>query len=132
MQCDCNTVRPGSEFGAQVFQHLVSACGGSALEPRYPMGYLERVHTVRHKRRLVARVRRLKGQIEAVERALLEERGCEAVVHTIAAARGAMNALAAEVLCEHIEEHLGSPRIPGAERTRAAKELARVIRQFVG
>jgi DNA-binding FrmR family transcriptional regulator len=90
------------------------------------------MHTVRHKKRLVARIRRVKGQIEAVERALTEERGCEEVVRTIAAARGAMNALAAEVLCDHLEDHLAAPRISKGEREEAATELARVIRQFVG
>jgi DNA-binding FrmR family transcriptional regulator len=89
------------------------------------------MHTVRHKKKLVARVRRVKGQIEAVERALDEERGCEEVVRTIAAARGAINALAAEVLCDHLTEHLGAPRVSMAERSGAASELARVIRQFV-
>lgn len=90
------------------------------------------MHTVRHKKKLVARVRRVKGQIEAVERALTEERGCEEVVRTIAAARGAMNALAAEVLCDHLEDHLAAPRVSSDARAAAATELARVLRQFVG
>lgn len=90
------------------------------------------MHTVRHKKKLVVRVRRVKGQIEAVERALNEERGCEEVVRTIAAARGAINALAAEVLCDHLEEHLAHPRVPSGARTLAAAELARVIREFMG
>ena len=90
------------------------------------------MHTIHHKKRLVARVRRVKGQIEAVERALVEERGCEEVVRTIAAARGAINALAAEVLCDHVEDHLAAPRITGTNRAAAANELARVIRQFIG
>ena len=90
------------------------------------------MHTVRHKKKLVARIRRVKGQIEAVERALTEERGCEEVVRTIAAARGAINALAAEVLCDHLEDHLAAPRVAKVEREAAATELARVIRQFVG
>jgi FrmR/RcnR family transcriptional regulator, repressor of rcnA expression len=90
------------------------------------------MHTVRHKKKLVARIRRVKGQIDAVERALTEERGCEEVVRTIAAARGAMNALAAEVLCDHLEDHLAAPRISKGDREAAATELARVIRQFVG
>jgi DNA-binding FrmR family transcriptional regulator len=87
---------------------------------------------VRHKKKLIARIRRVKGQIEAVERALTEERGCEQVVRTIAAARGAINALAAEVLCEHLEEHLGAARVRRGERAAAASELSRIIRQFVG
>jgi len=102
------------------------------LDTRYPPGYRAAMHTVRHKKKLVARIRRVKGQIEAVERALTEERGCEEVVRTIAAARGAINALAAEVLCDHLEDHLAAPRISKGEREVAATELARVIRQFVG
>jgi FrmR/RcnR family transcriptional regulator, repressor of rcnA expression len=102
------------------------------MDNRYPQGYRPRMHTVRHKRKLVARLRRVKGQIDAVERALTEERGCEEVVRTIAAARGAMNALAAEVLCDHLDDHLAAPRISKVEREGAATELARVIRQFVG
>jgi DNA-binding FrmR family transcriptional regulator len=90
------------------------------------------VHTVAHKKKLISRVRRVRGQIEAVERALVEEKGCEEVVRTIAAARGAINALAAEVLCDHLEDHLGSGRARNADRAAAATELARVIRQFVG
>ncbi len=89
------------------------------------------MHTVLPKKKLVARVRRVRGQIEAVEQALTEERGCEEVVRTIAAARGAIDALAAELLCDHIGEHLSAPRVSTKERTAAAAELARVIRQFM-
>jgi FrmR/RcnR family transcriptional regulator, repressor of frmRAB operon len=102
------------------------------MDTAYPPGYCVGMHTVRHKSTLIARVRRVKGQIEAVERALTDECSCEEVVRTIAAARGAMDALAAEVLCDHLEDHLAAPRIPKGARTLAAKELARVIRQFVG
>jgi DNA-binding FrmR family transcriptional regulator len=90
------------------------------------------MHTVRHKKRLVARVRRVRGQVEAVERALVDERDCEEVVRTLAAARGAINALAAEVLCDYVEEHLGPRRLPTSARAGAAAELSRVLRQFVG
>ncbi len=90
------------------------------------------MHTARHKQKLVARVRRVRGQIEAVERALEEERGCAEVVRTIAAARGAINALAAEVLCDHLAEHVGAQRLPAKARALATTELAHIIRQFVG
>jgi len=90
------------------------------------------MHTFRHKKKLVARIHRVKGQIAAVKRALTVERGCEEVVRTIAAARGAINAFAAEVLCGHLEDHLAAPRISKGEREVAATELARVIRYCVG
>jgi DNA-binding FrmR family transcriptional regulator len=89
------------------------------------------VHTVAHKKKLIARVRRVRGQVEAVERALEEERGCEEVVRTIAAARGAINALAAEVLVDHLQDHLVSGSKSGPLREAAAGELALVIRQFI-
>lgn len=95
-------------------------------------GIQKRVHTVAHKKKLIARVRRIRGQIEAVERALASERGCEEVMRTIAAARGAMNALAAEVLCDHLTDHLGAPRVSAKDRADAAAELSQIIRQFVG
>jgi DNA-binding FrmR family transcriptional regulator len=89
------------------------------------------VHTVAHRKKLIARVRRVRGQIEAVERALADERGCTEVVRTIAAARGGMNALAAEILCDHVTDHLAAPGVRSEERMSAASELSQVIRQFL-
>jgi DNA-binding FrmR family transcriptional regulator len=89
------------------------------------------MHTIKHKRALIARVRRVRGQIDAVEHALTEERGCEGVVQLIASARGAINALAAEVLCEHLTNHVSARGTPTAERARASAELEAVIRQLV-
>jgi DNA-binding FrmR family transcriptional regulator len=63
-------------------------------------------HTVRQKRQLLARARRLKGQVEAVERALVAERGCDEILQQLAAVRGAANGLMATVLEGHVDEHL--------------------------
>jgi DNA-binding FrmR family transcriptional regulator len=63
-------------------------------------------HTVREKQKLLNRVRRIKGQIEAIERALEEERGCVDVLQQITSCRGAMNGLLAVVLEDHIRTHL--------------------------
>jgi len=97
----------------------------------YPPGYAARVHTVRLKSKLVSRIRRVKGQLDAVERALSEERSCIDVIRTIAAARGAIDALAAEVVCDHLASHVAAPRISSRARASAAAELASVIRQLV-
>ena len=48
-------------------------------------------HTVREKQKLLNRVRRIRGQIEAIERALVEESGCDDVLQLITSCRGAMN-----------------------------------------
>ncbi len=59
-------------------------------------------HTIKEKTKLLNRVRRVRGQVEALERAVEEERGCSDVLHLVVAARGAMNSLMAEVIEDHI------------------------------
>ena len=66
-------------------------------------------HTVREKQKLLNRARRIRGQAEAIVRALEEEKGCEQVMHLIAGCRGAINGLLAEVVEEHIRTHLVDP-----------------------
>jgi len=90
------------------------------------------MHTIREKTKLIARVRRIRGQIDAVERLLAEERGCEEVMHAVVTARGAINSLATEILCGHLEDHLGPSRLPRKERTGRAADLVQVIRQCFG
>jgi DNA-binding FrmR family transcriptional regulator len=89
-------------------------------------------HTAKEKARLLSRVRRIRGQIEAVERALEAESGCSDVLQLLAGARGAMNGLMAEVIEDHIREHVASPAIQSdAERTKGADELVEVIRTYL-
>jgi DNA-binding FrmR family transcriptional regulator len=89
-------------------------------------------HTSKEKTKLLARVRRIRGQIEAVERALESESGCSDVLQLLAGARGAMNGLMAEVIEDHIREHVASPAIESdAERAKGADELVDVIRTYL-
>lgn len=89
-------------------------------------------HTVQKKIKLLGRVRRIRGQIEAVERALETEKGCSEILHQIAAARGAMNGLMTEVIEDHIQTHIANPAITNeAERTKGAEELIDVIRAYL-
>jgi FrmR/RcnR family transcriptional regulator, repressor of frmRAB operon len=89
-------------------------------------------HTVRDKQKLLARVRRIRGQVEAIERALDSEAGCERVMHLIAAARGAMSGLMAEVVEDHVRTHLvDSERYPDALNTEAADQLLDVVRAYL-
>ena len=63
-------------------------------------------HTVKDKQKLLNRVRRIRGQVDAIERALEEEKGCMDVLQQITSCRGAMNGLLAVVLEDHIRTHL--------------------------
>ncbi|MGC2323884.1 MAG: metal/formaldehyde-sensitive transcriptional repressor [Terriglobales bacterium] len=86
-------------------------------------------HTIRGKDKLTKRVRRVRGQIEALERALDAERPCGDVLQLIAAARGAMNSLMVEVLEDHIRHHVTSVR--GLKAEAETEELVGVLRSYL-
>ncbi len=60
----------------------------------------------REKTKLLQRVRRLRGQLDAVERALTAESDCGDQLMLLAAVRGGVNGLMGEVLETHIRFHL--------------------------
>jgi len=84
-------------------------------------------HTITKKKRLLNRVRRIRGQVEAVERALVEERGCAQIMLTLAASRGAIHGLMIELLEEHLHTHVVD-QADETDRHLAAKEVAQVFR----
>jgi DNA-binding FrmR family transcriptional regulator len=89
-------------------------------------------HTVREKQKLLARVRRIRGQVEAIERALDTEAGCEQVMHLLAGVRGAMAGLMAEVVEDHVRTHLvDAAKYPNALNTEAAGQLLEVVRTYL-
>jgi DNA-binding FrmR family transcriptional regulator len=89
-------------------------------------------HTIREKKKLLARVRRIRGQVEAIERALGSEAGCDQVMHLIAGARGAMAGLMAEVVEEHVRTHLvDAKKHPDALDTDATEQLLEVVRTYL-
>jgi DNA-binding FrmR family transcriptional regulator len=87
-------------------------------------------HTVSEKAKLLHRVRRVRGQVEAVERALEENKGCATVLHLIVAARGAMNSLMTEVIEDHIRLHVVHP-VKDVERARGAEELIEAVQAYL-
>jgi DNA-binding FrmR family transcriptional regulator len=89
-------------------------------------------HTIKEKSKLLGRVRRIRGQVEALERALEEERGCPEVMQQIAAVRGAINGLMAEVIEDHIRMHVANPSPEAeAERGEHTEELVEIIRAYL-
>ena len=89
-------------------------------------------HTTKDKDKLLARVRRIRGQIEAIERGLESEEECASVLQMMASARGALNGLMAEVMEGHIRFHVLAP--DGAKnqaQAEAAEDLVDVIRAYL-
>jgi FrmR/RcnR family transcriptional regulator, repressor of frmRAB operon len=90
------------------------------------------VHTVRDRSKLLNRVRRIRGQVVAIEELLEKDAECERVLHTIAACRGAIDGLLAEVLEDHIRYHVISPSSnPDSEQVQAAEELVDLLRTYL-
>ena len=93
---------------------------------------MEMTHTIKHKSKLIGRVRRLKGQIEAVERALEAELGCADVLMLVASVRGAVNGLTSELLEDHIRHHVVDPaHEQDPERAKGAADLIEVVRTYL-
>ena len=88
--------------------------------------------TTREKTKLVNRVRRIRGQIEAIERALEREVGCSDMLRIITSARGAINGLMAEVIEDYVRIRVVDPlRDPDAERALAAEEFIDIVHSYL-
>ncbi|MHB1155840.1 MAG: metal/formaldehyde-sensitive transcriptional repressor [Phycisphaerales bacterium] len=90
------------------------------------------MHTERDANRLLARVRRIKGQVEAIEHGLASRHPCGGILQQIAACRGAINGLMSVIIEGHIREHVLDPHQSiSAQRTQAAEELIDVVKAYL-
>jgi DNA-binding FrmR family transcriptional regulator len=88
-------------------------------------------HTIHEKRKLLNRVRRIRGQVEAVERAREDQARGARGLHLIAGCRGAINGLLAEVVEDHVRTHLVDPvKDPTALNAEAADQLLEVVHSY--
>jgi DNA-binding FrmR family transcriptional regulator len=79
---------------------------------------------------LVARVRRIAGQLASVERALSEGPDCSSVLQQVAAIRGAVNGLMGEILEAHLHEHVAAPNLEATARAAGVEEVIAAIRRY--
>ncbi|UVC06863.1 metal/formaldehyde-sensitive transcriptional repressor [Rhizobium sp. TH2] len=88
-------------------------------------------HTIKHQAKLLARVRRLKGQMEAIERMLEAEAPCGEVLNLVASVRGAVSGLTSELIEDHIREHLANPdKDTDPARAKGASDLIDAVRTY--
>jgi DNA-binding FrmR family transcriptional regulator len=76
-------------------------------------------------------VRRISGQVAAIERTIHEDAECSDVLHSIAVCRGAMDALMAEVIQGHIRYHVLPPGRKNGAQQRAADALVGALRTYL-
>lgn len=88
-------------------------------------------HTVKGKKQLLVRVRRIKGQAEALEKSLDQGSECSAILQQIAAIRGAVNGLMLEVLEGHLRDHLGTDVIPPEQRKEDLEQVVSILRSYL-
>ena len=88
-------------------------------------------HTITDKKPLLARVRRIKGQTEALERALEAGSECTAVLQQIAAIRGAVNGLMSQVLEGHLREHIAPAGSASVRRVEDVDAIVEVLRSYM-
>lgn len=86
-------------------------------------------HVTTNKDKIVARVRRIAGQVAAVERSVLADAGCADTLHLVAAVRGAVAGLMDELVEDHLHAHVAAAGVTDAERAAAAVELAKLLRR---
>ena len=88
-------------------------------------------HTVHDQKALLTRVRRIAGQAAALEKALEQGSECSAVLQQIAAIRGAVNGLMAQVLEGHVREHLGAENATPQQRQEDIEVVLTVLRSYL-
>jgi FrmR/RcnR family transcriptional regulator, repressor of frmRAB operon len=89
-------------------------------------------HTLEDKTRLLQRTRRLRGQVEAIERALQQDADCARVMQLTVSVRGAANSLMAELLEDHIRLHVSDPAHDrDRERAKGARHLIDVVHAYL-
>ena len=87
-------------------------------------------HVSEKKTKLLVRLRRIRGQVEAIERAVTADEECAGVLQQATSCRGALDGFIAEVIEDHIRERVVEAA-DKASATQAAEELIGIVRSYL-
>ncbi|AHC36961.1 transcriptional regulator [Pseudomonas fluorescens] len=87
-------------------------------------------HLAANKDSLIKRVKRIAGQIQALEKALESDADCAKTLHLVAATRGAINGLMEEIIEDHARAHVADPSLSTEARNQGVEELLEAIRRY--
>ncbi len=87
-------------------------------------------HTIANKEKLLLRIKKIKGQLSGIEKALEQEQDCFKVLQQISASRGAIQSLMSEVLDGHIKEHLGN-HVSEEQREEEILNLSSLLKSYL-
>jgi DNA-binding FrmR family transcriptional regulator len=89
-------------------------------------------HVAREKTKLLNRLKRIRGQLEAIERAVDQDVECARVLQQATSCRGALEGFIAEVIEDHIREHMIDPGMPKDDaRVQAAEALVEIVHAYL-
>jgi DNA-binding FrmR family transcriptional regulator len=91
---------------------------------------VEKEPTQRERAKLLNRIRRIQGQMDAVERVFTANDDCADILMLLAAVRGGINSLMAEVMEDHIRLHLLGPTRKAAT-PELAEDLIDIVRAYL-
>jgi DNA-binding FrmR family transcriptional regulator len=83
------------------------------------------------KQKLVARIKRIRGQVDAIERSLTHGDDCADILMLLANIRGGVNSLMAEVLEDHIRLHIMNPDKGAIPSQEIAEDLIDLVRAYL-
>lgn len=87
--------------------------------------------TAKEKQKLVARIRRIRGQVDAIERSLTANDDCADVLMLLANVRGGVNSLMAEVLEDHVRHHIAGSEKSAVPPSELAEDLIDLVRAYL-
>jgi DNA-binding FrmR family transcriptional regulator len=85
----------------------------------------------KEQQKLVARIKRIRGQVDSIERSLTGGEDCADILMLLANVRGGINSLMAEVLEDHIRLHLLSPERTNANPHELAEDMIELVRAYL-
>jgi DNA-binding FrmR family transcriptional regulator len=88
-------------------------------------------HAIHGKKKILTRIRRIKGQTDALEKALDQDVDCISILQQIAAIRGAANGLMVEVLEGHIRAHLGTNDLTPEQRQIEVEQVVGILKSYL-
>jgi len=86
-------------------------------------------HTISDKKKILTRVNRLKGQLDALSKAVEAEHDCYKIMQLLASCRGALNGLMGDIINNHIREHIVAAANK-KDAARAGDELIEIMESF--
>jgi len=94
------------------------------LEPAVP-------HSPEDKKRAVTRVKRVRGQLDALQLALEDGADCGPVLQQLAAIRGAVNGLMSSILESHLREELSQVSAGPGIPDKSIEDVVALVRSYL-